>query len=54
MGNEFTAEEVDNAQNVGEIISVVKEEINALKVLCLYMTFQVYPWLVTIFSCTAE
>ena len=32
MGNEFTAEQVDNSNNVGEIIRVVQEEINALKV----------------------
>lgn len=34
MGNDFTAEQVDNANNVGEIIAVVVEEINCLKV-CL-------------------
>eukprot|EP00904_Undaria_pinnatifida_P009673 jgi/Undpi1/5836/HiC_scaffold_2.g01110.m1 len=31
MGNEFTAEQVDSSNNVGEIISVVQEEITALK-----------------------
>lgn len=32
MGNDFTAEQVDNSNNVGEIISVVTEEIGCLKV----------------------
>lgn len=32
MGNEFTAEQVDSSNNVGEIIKVVQEETNALKV----------------------
>lgn len=31
MGNEFTAEQVDSSNNVGEIIKVVQEETNALK-----------------------
>lgn len=32
MGNDFTAEQVENAANVGEIIAVVQEEIGCLKV----------------------
>lgn len=32
MGNDFTAEQVDTSNNVGEIINVVKEEIAHLKV----------------------
>lgn len=32
MGNEFTAEQVDASNNVGEIISVVMEEVQQLKV----------------------
>lgn len=32
MGNEFTAEQVDSSNNVGEIIRVVQEETNALMV----------------------
>lgn len=32
MGTDFTAEQVDNAANVGEIVAVVKEEIGCLKV----------------------
>ena len=36
MGNEFTAEQVDSSNNVGEIIKVVQEETNALKVWISY------------------
>lgn len=31
-GNDFTAEQIDNANNVDEIIAVVREEIRCLKV----------------------
>lgn len=32
MGNDFSPEQIDNANNVGEIIAVVRKEIGCLKV----------------------
>lgn len=42
MGNEFTAEQVDSCNNVGEIIAVVREEISALKVRTLSARLRVH------------
>lgn len=44
MGNDFTAEQVENAQNVEDIISIVQEEIAALKVSTVMSLYAYVVW----------